>query len=164
MRPSKKDTSMPQPATIISVATVTVAIIVAMVQYAQWRTANQKVVVDLYDRRLKVFTQLEAAIGVVMRDAEANGESFQNFCIAQADARFLFGDDVKTYLQTLRESFAWLLSFTNRVIDASENRAELIDTKYKHIKKIIDFYAEAPTLFGPYIALTHKSTPFWRPW
>jgi hypothetical protein len=155
---------MPEPSTIISVATITVAVVVAVVQYAQWRTANQKVVVDLYDRRLKVFHQLESAVGIVMQDGEANGESFRNFAIAQADARFLFGDDVKEYLQTLRESFAWLTSFTNTVIDQSENRAELIDTKYRHIKRIIDFYEEAPAIFGPYISLTHKSTPFWRPW
>lgn len=155
---------MPEPSTIISIATVTVAVIVAVVQYAQWRIANQKVVVDLYDRRLKVFHQLESAVDIVMRDGEANGNAFQNFAIAQADARFLFGDDVKTYLQTLRESFAWLMSFTNAVIDQSENRSALIDTKYKHIGKIIDFYKEAPAIFGPYISLSHKSTPFWRPW
>jgi|GEM_PF-6530161 len=40
---------MPESSTIISIATITVAVIVAVVQYAQWRTANQKVVVDLYD-------------------------------------------------------------------------------------------------------------------
>jgi hypothetical protein len=155
---------MPEPGTIISIATVTVAIIVAVVQYAQWRTTNQKVVVDLYDRRLKVFHQLEGAVGIVMRDGEANGDAFQNFAIAQADARFLFGDDVKAYLQTLRESFAWLMSFTNSVIDQSDDRSALIDIKYRHIEKIVDFYKEAPAIFGPYISLTHKSTPFWRPW
>jgi hypothetical protein len=155
---------MPEPSTIISIATITIAVVVAIVQYAQWRTANQRVVVDLYDRRLKVFHQLESAVGIVMRDAEANGDSFQNFAIAQADARFLFGDDVKGYLKSLRESFAWLTSFTNTVIDQTANRNELIDIKYGHIKRIIAFYEEAPAIFGPYIFLTHKSTPFWRPW
>ena len=153
-----------QSATIVSIASVTVAVIVAIVQYAQWRTANQKVVVDLYDRRLKIFQKVEDAIAPVMRDAEANAEAFQTFSIAQAEARFLFGEDIKEYLQTLRESFAWLLSFTNTVIDQSENRAELVDAKYNHIKRIVDFYNIAPTLFAPYIELKHKNTPFWRPW
>jgi hypothetical protein len=40
---------------LISIAAIVVSVVVAVVQYAQWRTANQKVVVDLFDRRLKVY-------------------------------------------------------------------------------------------------------------
>ncbi|MBS0536946.1 MAG: hypothetical protein JSR72_23045 [Proteobacteria bacterium] len=153
-----------QSSTIVSIASVTVAIVVALVQYAQWRTANQKVVVDLYDRRLRIFQQLEGAIAPVMREAEVNADAFQNFAIGQAESRFLFGDDVKEYLQTLRESFAWPMAFTNTVIDHSEDRENLVNTKYDHIKRIVDFYSKGPELFAPYIKLEHKNTPFWRPW
>lgn len=37
-------------AMLISIAAIIVSLVVAVVQYAQWRTANQKVVIDLYDR------------------------------------------------------------------------------------------------------------------
>lgn len=78
--------------------------------------------------------------------------------------RFLFGDDVQEYLKALRKCFAWLMSMTNEVIDNSPKRAELIDTKFKYIAEIVAFYDKAPGLFAPYMKLTQRNTPFWRPW
>jgi hypothetical protein len=151
-------------ATLISIAAITVSLVVAVVQYAQWRTANQKVVIDLYDRRFKVYEQLAKAIGPVLREGEVSGAAFKEFMIGQADASFLFGDDVQEYLKALRKSFAWLTSMTNEVIDNSPKRAELIDAKFKYIAEIVAFYDKAPGLFAPYMKLTQRNTPFWRPW
>jgi hypothetical protein len=151
-------------AILIPIAAIIVSIVVAAVQYAQWRTANQKVVIDLYDRRLKVYQQLAKAIAPVLREGEASGDAYNEFLIGQADAAFLFGEDVQEYLQTLRKCFAWLVSITAEVIDRSPNRAQMIDTKFKYIAEIVAFYDKAPGLFGPYMKLTQKNTPFWRPW
>jgi hypothetical protein len=150
--------------TLISIAAIIVSIVVVVVQYAQWRTANQKVVVDLYDRRLKVYEQLKKAIGPVLVHGEASDEAFKDFMIGQADATFLFGENVQEYLESLRKCFNWLLTMKNEVIDNSPNRAKLIDTKSKHIAEINAFYVEAPPLFAPYMKLAQKNTPFWRPW
>ena len=150
--------------TLISFAAIFVSVAVLGVQYAQWRTANQKVVIDLYDRRLKVYAQLEKAIGPVLREGKVNGEAFKEFMIGQADARFLFGDDIHEYLGVLRGSFAWLLSFTDDVIDQEPNRKQMIDLKYQHLREIIAFFDKAPDLFAPYMKLAQKNTPFWRPW
>jgi hypothetical protein len=144
-------------AILIPTAAIVVSIVVAIVQYAQWRTANQKVVIDLYERRLKVYQQLAKAIGPVTRDGEVSGAAFQDFMIGQADATFLFGEEVQDYLQTLRKYFAWLVSMTNEVIDKSPNRAQMIDTKFKYIAEIVAFYDRAPGLFGPYMKLTQKT-------
>jgi hypothetical protein len=142
---------------LISIAAIIVPLVVAVVQYAQWRTANQKVVVDLFDRRRKVFDRLSEGITPVMREGEVSGPAFTLFMIGQADARFLFGDDVQDYLEKLRHCFVWLTSMTNEVIDTSPKRAEMIDTKHKHIAEIISFYEKAPTLFAPYMRLTQKT-------
>jgi hypothetical protein len=47
---------------MINVLTTAVSILVLLVAYSQWRTANQRVVLDLFDRRLKVFNEIEAII------------------------------------------------------------------------------------------------------
>jgi hypothetical protein len=73
-------------ATLISIAAIIVSIVVAVVQYAQWWTANQKVVIDLYDRRLKVYEQLKKAIVPVLREGEVSGDAFLEFMIGQVDA------------------------------------------------------------------------------
>jgi hypothetical protein len=141
-----------------------VSLLALFVNYAQWRTANQKVVIDLYDRRLKVYSQLEAAISDVMRDGEVYPKTFHALLLAERIQGSCFGDDVRQYLEGLYSSFSWMTSFTNDVIDQPENRDAMIDIKYKHLAKITDFFKEAPELFEPYIRLTGKNTPFWRPW
>lgn len=155
---------MAEASTIISVATITIAVVVAVVQYAQWRTANQKVVVDLYDRRLKVFAKIEGAIGQVVREGNCDNTAFYEFSQGQADARFLFGNDVLDYLQELRKCLSFMVSFSDVVIDRSADREKLINKKSEMMTKFMNFYQESPALFGPYIGLTQKLTPFWRPW
>ena len=150
--------------TLIPIAAIVVSLVVAFVQYAQWRTANQKVVIDIYDRRLKVYAQLEKAIGSVGQHAQVSDEAFRDFVIAEADARFLFGDDVHEYMRKLRKRFAWLVTFTDDVIDRRNNRTQLIDLKAEYLNDVMEFYNEAPDLFAPYMKLTQKNTPFWRPW
>lgn len=154
----------PEPPTLISLATIVVSVVVATVQYLQWRTANQKVVVDLYDRRLKVFTNLEAAISTVVRHARVANNTFYDYSTAQADARFLFGADVKRYLQEMREALAWLAAYSDQVIDQSPERVSLIKTKHEKLLKVTKFYEDSPRLFGPYMDLSQKNTPIWRPW
>lgn len=152
------------PTTLISSAAIFVSIAVLVVQYAQWRTANQKVVVDLYDRRLKVYTQLEKAMGPVLREGKVDGHAYKEFLIAEAEGRFLFGDDIQQYLRSLRKHFAWLLSFTDEIIDGRPNRTQMIDLKHQYLAELVGFFDTAPGLFAPYMKLTHKNTPFWRPW
>lgn len=149
---------------VISVAAIVVSLVVAVVQYAQWRTANQKVVIDLYDRRLKVYAQLEKTIAPVLREGQVSGDALKEFMIGQADARFLFGDDVQEYLKTLRKYFTWLVSFTDDVIDQRPDREQMIDLKYRYLGGVIAFFDEAPELFAPYMKLTQKNVQFWRPW
>ena len=116
------------------------------------------------DRRFKVYRQLEKAIGPVLREGEVSGSVFNEFMIGQADATFLFDEDVQEYLKSRSKCLSWLLSMTDEDIDNAPNRAELIDTKSKYFSEIVAFYDTAPRLFAPYIKLTQKNTPFWRPW
>jgi len=64
----------------------------------------------------------------------------------------------------LRKRLAWLVSFTDEVIDRRNNRNQLIDLKYQYLEEVIAFFDKAPDLFAPYMKLTQKNTPFWRPW
>jgi hypothetical protein len=42
--------------------------------------------------------------------------------------------------------------------------ADAIDKKYAALTRISQFAVEAPAVFGSNMAMTQKSTPFWRPW
>jgi len=143
---------------------VLIAFGIVLVGYGQWRTANHRVVLDLFERRTKVYARLESAILTVLREGAVDNATFDEFAIACADARFLFGSDAMTYLQRVYEDLAVMKVHTQDVINAMPEPADAIDKKYAALTRISQFPVEAPAVFGPYMAMTQKNTPFWRPW
>lgn len=136
-----------------------IAAFVAAVLYFQWRTAHQRVALDLFDRRLRVFEDIEQAVGAVFKSAQATKETFRLFVEAQARARFLFGGDINDYLKQMQKDFAWLLSFTDEVIAASEDRSTLVTRKHETVARIIGFSEKAPELFSRYMRMDQRGGP-----
>jgi hypothetical protein len=97
--------------------TILIAAIALLIGYFQWITAHERVVVDLFEKRLRLFNSIELAIGQVVRDAETSPETLQTFLQAEADARFLFGLDVLKELRSLGSDFEFLHTYSKAVID-----------------------------------------------
>jgi hypothetical protein len=140
---------------------VVVAAIAALIAYLQWVTAHQRVVVDLFDRRRKAFESVEDALRPVFREGEVSTEALREFFAAKFECRFLFGQDVNDYLDSLHKDFAWLTSFNNDVIDRSPNRSKLIDQKFERLERILAFYNVGVPIFIEYIRLDLKMRYFW---
>lgn len=137
---------------------------VLFVGYAQWRTANQRVVLDLFDRRMKVFEKIKDAIGEVMTSGEVSADAFNKFISGQFDATFLFGIDVQNYIDKMRKDMAFMMVYRGPSLEDAANRGALIDRKAEALLRITKFYDDILSVFGPYMALTQRNTPFWRPW
>lgn len=144
--------------------TLLIALGVALISYAQWRTANQRVVLDLHERRMKVYDALQSAVGDVVRDGASSDDTFRAFVRAENDARFLFGPDVLDYLQKLREDFVFVTTYTVPVIQRDPNREQLFQRHTATLLRINAFFKDGPDKFGPYMRMDQKNTPFWRPW
>ena len=133
---------------------VLIAFGVLLIGYAQWRTANQRAVLDLFERRLAAYYELESAIGGVMREGIVDGDAFRRYLNGRMQARFLFGTDVLEFLDSIYDD----------VIDHSAKRVELTDNKFAALRRVSGFAERAPAVFGPYMNMTARNTPFWRPW
>lgn len=90
------DSQLPQWISVLTaLLTPTIAVGVAVIGLMQWRTQNQKVVLDLFDRRLSVYKQLEEAAATVIVAGTAKGTNARALARdAMLDARFLFREDV----------------------------------------------------------------------
>src|SRR5712671_2391031 len=85
------------------VAAIT-AIFVAVVAFLQWRTAQQKAVLDLFDRRFKIYETVKTCVDEANRNAGYfNGEREKEFLKVRDDAYFWFGNDIQDYLEDLRK-------------------------------------------------------------
>ena len=71
-----------------------VAILGVLIAYFQWRTAHQRVVLDLFDRRLRIFELAGNACASIISSGKDTVEALRQLHEAKGNARFLFGDDV----------------------------------------------------------------------
>jgi hypothetical protein len=156
--------SMSELGAIFGLLTFCVSVGVALVGYAQWRTANQKVVLDLHEKRIKVYDQIEDAIASVMRHGSVADDVAAQFARGRAEARFLFGPDVLDYLQSVWSDVTWIHTYTPDTIRQSPNPSDLFNKRTDTMIRVSNFFTEAPNKFAPYIRMDQKNTPFWRPW
>lgn len=89
-----------------AIAAIT-AIFVAVVAFLQWRTAQQKAVLDLFEQRHAIYEIVREAVGTMassstMFDQAREVEFFQSV----ERAYFFFGDDVVSYLEQLSNDIA----------------------------------------------------------
>lgn len=140
-------------------ATLLVGLMVAAVAYRQWRTANDKMVLDLFDRRLDIYSKLESfAIQV-----EAHGELSQQNKMEMTDtflrSKFLFGSDVfgrinifhkaaKSYRAVPAEVLMYESEIERRQAMQAANNAALAEVK--------GFRKDMPNLFENYLRMHHK--------
>ena len=148
----------------IQFLTVLVGAAVATVGYAQWRTANQRVVLDLHEKRTKAFGQIEQAVFNAFREGEVTQATFTIFAQGQLDARFIFGDEVTAYLKELRGAFAFVMSFPRQPNGATPYSPEDSERRTQALLKITNFHDDGVVTFKPYMDLTQKNVSFWRPW
>jgi hypothetical protein len=148
----------------MTLITAIVATVGAFIAYFQWRTAHQRVVLDLFDRRLQIFEDVEAAVKDVFASTNVTNETFFLLVKANGKARFLFGKEVNSHLQTMIEDFAWRMTFNDQIIDGSgDERQENLEKKHEVVLRIVDFPKTGQPLFEPYLSLTQKMPSTWLP-
>ncbi len=146
--------------------TAIVAILGAVIAYFQFITARRKLMLDLFDRRLKVIEGIERVQGYALAHAEIDADRFNDFLSARAAARFLFDDDVQKYMQELQDDFAFLNVYDHQTIGdpALQDRVNVLRKRTEIMKQISRSPQKTAEIFGPYMKFTEKQTKAWLPW
>jgi hypothetical protein len=101
---------------MVQVLTLLIAAIVPWIGYLQWRTAQQKAVLDLFDKRFKIYETVKNCVDQVGRNPQYFGEREKEFLKAVNEAYFLFGDDLHSYLETLRKDIVYVRDFDTQAL------------------------------------------------
>lgn len=134
--------------------TPAIALGVGIIAFLQWRTAHQKVMLDLFDRRLEVYRQVWEAVGSVVRSGRGDGKSEMAIMQAADKAMFLFGTDVSDYLKDLSETLR-KLEWANRQID-DEPSPIAFGRRSELFRKVVGFYEDGAQVFHPYMRMDQK--------
>jgi hypothetical protein len=135
------------------------------IAWRQWKTANAKLVMDLFEKRFALYKNAYAAIAPITRSGRATDEDLRKFDEFMDQALFLFGADVEAYLKGLRENIIQLLCFHCFMIgdlgeesDPERGKERLIHVQEKAeaFKQVMAFYDVLPKLCSPYMKLDQK--------
>ena len=86
---------------LTALLTPVIAVIAVYIAYQQWQTNQQRLKIDLYDRRLSVYKAVTKYLNAVLRTLHPTLEDLSEFHRSTAEADFLFGPDIRKYLDDL---------------------------------------------------------------
>jgi len=83
---------------LAALLTPTIAIFGTIIAYRQWRIAQSKLKLDLFDRRFAVYDAARSVIGSVMGSGKAKDDELRKFLIGTREAKWLLNPDIADYL------------------------------------------------------------------
>ncbi|MZH03257.1 MAG: hypothetical protein F3745_07665 [Nitrospinae bacterium] len=63
--------------------------------------SRQKLNLERYDRRLRVYEEVRKILSIIVRDANAGTEDLLKFRTAVSEADFLFGPEIPEYIDQI---------------------------------------------------------------
>lgn len=140
-----------------ALATPAIALLAIVVAVMQWRTAHQKVVLDLFERRMKVYSEIRAVIASIVSSGKLPNEKHFEFMRAIDGAKFLFGSKVNGYLEELNSTLAYFHEADETYAQLQgQERGEAIQRRRKYFDEIQAFYKKFAPLVEPYLGMRQR--------
>lgn len=138
-------------------AAVIFGAIAALISYKQYQVAVHKYRYDLFERRYKVYAAIGDLFGEILREDKVTPEAYSKFAKSVEEAKFLFGDEVKVYIDRLIE-----LIFERRSLERKIAR-RINDDEFDKLSNELDLNWESTTammkevtkMFSKYLKLPH---------
>jgi hypothetical protein len=80
-----------------------IGVITIYIAWKQWQTSKQKLILDRFDRRFKVFDEVRNTVISIMIKEKLSYDDFTKFDSATLEADFLFGPEIPEYIKEIRE-------------------------------------------------------------
>jgi hypothetical protein len=138
-------------------STPLIALMVAMIALAQWRTAHQRMVLDLFERRMKLIDEVSRIAATVLIEGTLNYKDIDGFLRATRGDKFLFGPKVTTYLQQTYKDLIDLQLCETQLPNAQGKERDTFNKNYLVLRgKLTEFHSKFHELVAPYVAMRQK--------
>lgn len=78
--------------------TPVIAFLAAYIAWRQWETAQNRLKLDIFERRFSVYDATKSLIASIMQTGKATDENMFKFLAATKEAKWLFDDQIASYL------------------------------------------------------------------
>jgi hypothetical protein len=130
----------------------------ALIAYFQWKTARQRAVLDLFDRRKAVYDKVRSQVLFISAHGASNQDTELELAEATEIARFFFGEEIVFYLLGIYDRTIQLNACNSRMehIADEEELQKVAAKRGEAFDAIIAFVKEAPIVFAPYLRFDQK--------
>lgn len=135
-----------------------ILIVGSIISYFQWRTAQQKVALALFDRRYKIYEDLRNIVTQFLQNLEFSNEMQRSYVDGQNRARYYFGAEVDKYLESLRIDMMQG-EFFDRYTDNKPYANK--DQQVARLSRVAAFYSEIDKMFIPYMRNDQRMPLWW---
>lgn len=138
---------------LAALLTPIVAVLGSFIAYRQWRLAQNKLKLELFDRRFSVYDATRALIASITSSGKAEGDEVFKFMVATREAKWLLNDSIAEYLEK---------QIYHKVIDLQTLASELegVGVGEVRTKNVHEQAAIKKWLVAQFGVLDEKFTPF----
>jgi hypothetical protein len=139
-----------------SIATLFLSVAVVIIAALQWRVADNKLRLDLFDRRYKVYNATRKFLSVILRDATFADSDLFEFYAGTSDAEFLFGAEVTAYLGQIREKSVHMLTAQKifEPLPVGDERTRHVEAAHDDLVWLTDQVTTMTKIFAPYLGFS----------
>jgi len=139
-------------------ATPSLALIAVIIAYQQWRLANDKFKLDLFDKRYKVYYATRMLLFEITLSGSAKEESLLEFMRKTADVIFLFDVEVAKYLVEIRDMSVDLQIHNDELESApAKLKPQLEKDKAARFEDLKTALKGLDAVFYPYLGFAKRS-------
>lgn len=138
--------------------TPTVAVLGSFIAYRQWRTAQNKLKLELFEQRFSVYAAATTLLASVIGSGKAKDEEIYKFLSATRNAKWLLSSAVADYLEKELYHNALDLQCLVTELDnkpVGEERAANVRKQMEIKKWFLKQYEVLDEKFSPYLKLEH---------
>lgn len=138
-----------------SLLTPLIAITAAYIAYQQWRTNKDKLKMDLYERRFKVFTFTREFLLYSLEGEGRDSKKMRQFDALIVESHFLFNDEIPTFLCMVWEK-AKELDICRENLNSKEidEKSEFEEKEVMLVYDIGQLLRESRVKFGEYLSVS----------
>jgi hypothetical protein len=146
-----------------SLVAIVVGCVAAYVAYRQYKTAKDKLRLDLFEKRYTIYLEVKAILANTLQHGTVTYEEISDFYRKVRSAELLFGPEIEAFIELLRTKLNSLAYHEGQV--RAFNRGDYDDepTYQGHVDSAHDIMLEVEPLlvrqtrqkFEPYLSFSH---------
>ena len=134
-------------------ATFFVGVVLAIIAFLQFKVAHDKLRLELFDRRYKIYDATRRFLSVILQKATFDDSHLFEFYAGTSDAEFLFDIEIVEYLKQIRtRALDMRLKHTLYQTAHGEERGRMIDAESKQLLWLTDQLTAMSKVFAPYLS------------